>query len=224
MGLAKHAVLLPAVALLAGVTAALTQAAPAAAQVVTDTCYANTPFSFSVTSNTSVAQAVTNLPEGAPIPGKLPNGQVLSLVPGGANSDPPTYLAQENSGPTVVSFTNDATGKTINTGPGQTINASGPSWFSYDKTPAKPDYVPPGTTVLATGTYVADGETSQMFGPESEAALAEAGYHEPALIFVHGLLVMRFAVTSEGAPYVYSFSLLRGATQQNGCALLAGRG
>jgi hypothetical protein len=123
----------------------------------------------------------------------------------------------------VVSFTNDMTGKTINTGPGDPINASGPSWFSYDKTPAKPDYVPPGATVLATGTYVADGETSQMFGPNSETALTLAGHPEPALVFVHGLLVMHFAVTSAGAPYVYSFALLRGATQQNGCALLSGQ-
>jgi hypothetical protein len=219
---AKLAVLLPAVALLAGVVPAILQAAPAAAQTVTDTCYANTPFSFSVTSDTTVAQAVTNLSEGAPIPGKLPNGQILNLVPGGANSDPPNYLAQEDSGPTTVSFTNDTTGKTINTGPGDIINASGPSWFSYDKTPAKPDYVPPGATVLATGTYVADGETSQMFGPISEMALTLAGYHEPALIFVHGLLVMHFAVTTAGAPYVYTFSLLHGATQVNGCALLSG--
>jgi hypothetical protein len=220
---AKLAVFLPAVALLAALAPAVLQAAPAAAQTTTDTCYANTPFSFSVTSDTTVAQSVTNVAEGAPIPGKLPNGQVLNVVPGGANSDPPNYLAQEDSGPTTVSFTNDTTGKTINTGPGDPVNASGPSWFSYDKTPAKPDYVPPGATVLATGTYVADGETSQMFGPESETALADAGYHEPALIFVHGLLVMHFAVTSAGAPYVYSFALLRGATQQNGCALLAGQ-
>jgi hypothetical protein len=220
---AKQALLLPAVALLAGVAPVVAQAAPASAQTITDTCYASTPFSFSVTSDTTVAQAVTNLSEGAPIPGKLPNGHVLNVVPGGANSDPPTYLAQENSGPTVVSFTNDTTGKTINTGPGDPINASGPSRFSYDKTPAKPDYVPPGNTILATGTYVADGETSQMFGPVSEAALTQAGYHEPALVFVHGLLVMHFAVPSGGAPYVYSFSLLRGATQQDGCALLSGR-
>lgn len=219
---AKLAVFMPAVALLAGVGPAVAQAAPAAAQTVTDTCYANTPYAFSVTSDTTVAQTVTNLPEGAPIPGKQPNGRVLNVVPGGANSDPPTYLAQKDSGPTVVSFTNDTTGKTINTGPGDRINASGPSWFSYDKTPAKPDYVPPDTTILATGTYVADGETTQMFGPVSEAALTQAGYHEPALIFVRGLLLMHFAVPSSGAPYVYSFSLRRGATQVNGCALLSG--
>jgi hypothetical protein len=194
------AVLTPAAATQAKTAAtqaktAATQAKTAAAQDTTYTCYPNTPFSFNVASSDVVnKQVTTTLADGTPIPG----GFV-------AQSDPPSY-PNVTSGPLVESFTNETTQKTI------VRNVSGPNWFTYDPTPKVPG-------ALATGTYVATGNTYQLFGPLSEAALKAAGIHEPTLVFTSGLLVMRFVVTQEGA-YVTSFSLK--GTQQDGCALLSG--
>jgi hypothetical protein len=140
-------------------------------------------------------QVTTTIPDGTPIPG----GFV-------AQSDPPNYFPSKTTGSDVASFTNNTTQKTILHHEGGTL------WFTYDPTPQIPG-------ALATGTFVATGTTSELFGPKSEAALQAAGTPEPAVVFVSGLLVMRFAVDQSG-PYVTSFSL-RG-TQRNGCALLAG--
>ena len=199
----KFMMLLPIATLLALVApVAAAQAAPtgttAAAQATTTfTCYPNTPFSFTI-SNTTVSsnQVTTTIADGTPIPG----GFV-------AQSDPPNFLPSKTTGSDVASFTNNTTGKTI------LHHEGGTQWFTYDPTPKLPG-------VLATGTFVSTGTTSELFGPTSEAALEAAGIHEPALVLVSGLLVMHFAVDSSG-PYVTSFSL-RG-TQQNGCALLAGK-
>lgn len=195
----KLAVLLPIAALLAigaPATAAQAKTAATAQAAATYTCYPNTAAAFNV-SNSDVVnkQVTTTLADGTPIPG----GFV-------AQSDPPYYPTM-TSGPLVESFTNETTGKTI------VRNVSGPNWFTYDPAPQLPG-------ALATGTYVTTGTTYQLFGPMSEAALQAAGIHEPTLIFTTGLLVMRFAIDSTGA-YVTSFSLH--GTQQNGCALLAGR-
>lgn len=198
----KLALFLPAVTLVAiAAPAAAAQAATssthataAAAQATTYTCFPNTPRAFNI-SNTSVVdkQVTTPLADGTPIPG----GYV-------AHSDP-GYTAEKIAGPEVDSFTNETTGKTI------VRNDSGTNYYTYDPTPKVPG-------ALATGTFVATGPTAQLFGPQSEAALAAAGIHEPTLTFTNGLLVMHFAINSSGA-YVTSFSL-RGS-QQNGCALLS---
>jgi hypothetical protein len=197
----KFMMLLPIGTLLALVTpVAAAQAAPtattAAAQATTFTCYPNTPASFTI-SNTTVSsnQVTTTIADGTPIPG----GFV-------AQSDPPNFLPSKTTGSDVASFTNNTTGHTI------LHHEGGTQWFTYDPTPEVPG-------ALATGTFVSTGTTSELFGPQSEAALEAAGIHEPALVLVSGLLVMRFAVNQSG-PYVTSFSL-RG-TQRNGCALLAG--
>lgn len=197
----KFMMLLPIVTLLALVTPvaaahAATTSTTAPAQATTFTCYPNTPFSFTI-SNTTVSsnQVTTTIADGTPIPG----GFV-------AQSDPPNFLPSKTTGSDVASFTNNTTGHTI------LHNEGGTQWFTYDPTPKVPG-------ALATGTFVSTGTTSELFGPKSEAALEAAGIHEPALVLVSGLLVMRFAVDQSG-PYVTSFSL-RG-TQQNGCALLAG--
>jgi hypothetical protein len=194
---AKLAVLLPILALLAiAAPTATAQATTTAAQAVTYTCYPNTPFAFSITNSDVVNKEVTTtLADGTPIPGGFT-----------AQSDPP-YYPNMTKGPLVESFTNNTTGKTI------VRNVSGPNWFTYDPTPKIPG-------ALATGTYVATGVTYQLFGPMSEAALKAAGTPEPTLVFTSGLLVMHFAVDQSG-PYVTSFSLH--GTQQDGCALLAGR-
>jgi hypothetical protein len=198
----KFMMLLPVLTLLALVTpVAAAQAAgtgtTATAQDTTFTCYPNTPASFTVSSTTvSSNQVTTTIADGTPIPG----GFV-------AQSDPPNYLPSKTTGSDVASFTNNTTGHTI------FHNERGTQWFTYDRTPEVPG-------ALATGTFVSTGITSELFGPMSEAALEAAGIHEPALVLVSGLLVMRFAVDASGA-YVTSFSLH--GTQQNGCALLAGR-
>jgi hypothetical protein len=203
MRYAKLAALFSAVTLLAIVAPAATAQAATRApratadQATTYTCYPNTPLSFNVANSDVVnEQVTTTLPDGTPIPG----GFV-------AQSDPPSYPSV-TTGPLVESFTNETTQKTI------VRNVSGPSWFTYDATPKVPG-------ALATGTYVATGETYQLFGPLSEAALNAAGIHEPTLVFTNGLLVMRFVVPQAGEAYVTSFSLK--GTQQNGCALLSGR-
>lgn len=197
----KFMMLLPSVTLLALVTPvaaahAATTSTTAPTQATTFTCYPNTPFSFTI-SNTTVSsnQMTTTIADGTPIPG----GFV-------AQSDPPNFLPSKTTGSDVASFTNNKTGHTI------LHNEGGTQWFTYDPTPKVPG-------ALATGTFVSTGTTSELFGPRSEAALEAAGIHEPALVLVSGLLVMRFAVDQSG-PYVTSFSL-RGK-QQNGCALLAG--
>jgi hypothetical protein len=196
---AKLAVFLPIAALFAVVvpaTAAQAKTAATAQATTTYTCYPNTPAAFNVsTSNVVDKQVTTTLADGTPIPG----GFV-------AQSDPP-YYPTKTSGLLVSSFTNETTGKTI------VRNVSGPNWFTYDPTPRVPG-------ALATGTYVTTGTNAQLFGPMSEAALQAAGTSEPALVFTTGILVMRFAIDASG-PYVTSFSLH--GTQQNGCALLAGR-
>lgn len=196
---AKFMILLPIVTLAAVVTPVATAQATTGttAQAITFTCYPNTPFSFTVSNSEPVDNQVTStIPDGTPIPG----GFV-------AQSDPPNYLPSKTTGTDVASFTNNTTGKTI------LHNEGGSQWFTYDPTPKVPG-------ALATGTFVSTGTTSELFGPMSEAALAAAGTPEPAVVFVHGLLVMHFAVDASG-PYVTSFSL-RG-TQENGCALLAGK-
>lgn len=196
---AKLAVFLPIAALFAVVvpaTAAQAETAATAQDTTTYTCYPNTPAAFSVSSTDVVnKQVTTTLADGTPIPG----GFV-------AQSDPP-YYPTKTSGLLVDSFTNETTGKTI------VRNVSGPNWFTYDPTPQLPG-------ALATGTYVTTGTNAQLFGPMSEAALQAAGISEPTLVFTTGILVMHFAIDASGA-YVTSFSLH--GTQQNGCALLAGR-
>ena len=168
-----------------------------AQSAITFTCYPNTPAAFTVSNSTvSSNQVTTDIPDGTPIPG----GFV-------AHSDPPNYLANVTTGSDVASFTNNTTGFTI------LHHEGGSFWFTYDPKPKIPG-------VLATGTFVSTGVTSELFGPQSEAALAAAGTPEPAVVFVTGLLVMHIAVNSSG-PYVTSFSL-RG-TQVNACALLAGK-
>jgi hypothetical protein len=197
----KFVILLPIVTLLALVAPvaaaqATTTGTTTAAQAITFTCYPNTPFSFTVSNSEPVDnQVTTTIPDGTPIPG----GFV-------AQSDPPYYPSQ-TTGSDVASFTNNTTGRTI------LHNEGGSMWFTYDKTPKVPG-------ALATGTFVSVGTTSELFGPQSEAALEAAGTPEPAVVLVSGFLVMHFAVNASG-PYVTSFSL-RG-TQQNGCALLAGK-
>jgi hypothetical protein len=196
----KFVMLLPIAALVALVTPvavaqATTTGTAAPAQATTFTCYPDTPSSFTVSNSTvSSNQVTTTIADGTPIPG----GFV-------AQSDPPNFPSK-TTGSDVASFTNETTGHTILHHEGGTL------WFTYDPTPEVPG-------ALATGTFVATGVTSELFGPKSEAALQAAGIHEPALVLVSGLLVMRFAVDQSG-PYVTSFSL-RG-TQQDGCALLAG--
>jgi hypothetical protein len=196
---AKLAVFLPIAALFAVVvpaTAAQAKTAATAQATTTYTCYPNTPAAFNVsTSNVVDKQVTTTLADGTPIPGGF-----------AAQSDPP-YYPTKTSGLLVSSFTNETTGKTI------VRNVSGPNWFTYDPTPRVPG-------ALATGTYVTTGTNAQLFGPMSEAALQAAGTSEPALVFTTGILVMRFAIDASG-PYVTSFSLH--GTQQDGCALLAGR-
>jgi hypothetical protein len=194
----KLMMLLPIVTLLALITpVAAAQATPettAPAQAATYTCYPNTPFSFPV-SNSDVVnhQVTTTIADGTPIPG----GFV-------AQSDPPNFPSK-TTGSDVASFTNETTQHRI------LRHEGGTSWFTYDPTPKVPG-------ALATGTFVGTGIGSELFGPKSEAALEAAGFHEPTIVFVSGLLVMRFAVDQSG-PYVTSFSL-RG-TQRDGCALLA---
>jgi hypothetical protein len=139
-------------------------------------------------------QVTTTIPDGTPIPG----GFV-------AQSDPPNFPSK-TTGSDVASLTNETTQKAI------LNNEGGTSWFTYDPTPVVPG-------ALATGTFVATGTTSELFGPKSEAALEAAGIHESAVVLVNGLLVTHFAVDQEG-PYVTSFSLK--GTQQDGCTLLAG--
>jgi hypothetical protein len=192
----KFMMLLPIVTLVALVTPV------AAAQATTDaaapafTCYANTPAAFAVSNSTLVShQVTTTIPDGTPIPG----GFV-------AQSDPPNFPSM-TTGSDVASITNETTGHTI------TRYEGGTTWFTYDPTPQVPG-------ALATGTFVSTGISSELFGPKSEAALEAAGIHEPAVVLVDGLLVMRFAVDQSG-PYVTSFSLT--GTQQDGCALLAGK-
>lgn len=198
MGRAKLAMLLPVAALVAAVIpGGSAQAATTAAQATTFTCYPNTPAAFDFTSSAVVDKQVTTTPADGT---KLPGGYV-------AQSDPPNYFPSKTTGPLFDSFTNHKTQKTIYR------NDSGTTWFTYDPAPKVPG-------ALATGTFIGTGNGADSFGPKSLAALKAAGIHEPALVFVHGLLVMHFAVDSSG-PYVTSFSL-RG-TQQNGCALLAGR-
>lgn len=195
----KFMMLLPIVTLLALVTpvaaAQATTGTVTPAQASAFTCYPNTPSAFTV-SNTTVAsnQVTTTIPDGTPIPG----GFV-------AQSDPPNFPSK-TTGSDVASLTNETTQKTI------LRNEGGTSWFTYDPAPVVPG-------ALATGTFVSTGNTSELFGPKSEAALEAAGIHEPAVVLVSGLLVMHFAVDQEG-PYVTSFSL--NGTQQDGCALLAG--
>lgn len=197
----KFMMLLPVVTLVALVTPiaaaqATTTGTTASAQATTFTCFPNTPHSFTVSNSTvSSNQVTTTIADGTPIPG----GFV-------AHSDPPNFFPSKTTGSDVASFTNETTGHTI------LHNEGGTLWFTYDPTPEVPG-------ALATGTFVATGVTSELFGPKSEAALEAAGIHEPAVVFVSGLLVMRFAVDQSG-PFVTSFSL-RG-TQQDGCALLAG--
>jgi hypothetical protein len=193
--------LLPAATLLALVVPAAAVPAKTAAAAVpaqattTYTCFPGTPFAFGI-SNSSVVdkQVTTALADGTPIPGGF-----------AAHSDPP-YYAQKTSGPLVDSFTNETTQKTI------LRNDTGSTYFTYDPRPKM-------AGALATGTFVATGNSAQEFGPQSEAALHAAGIHEPTLVFTSGLLVMRFVISQSGA-YVTSFSLK--GTQQNGCALLAG--
>lgn len=203
MRLAKLAALVPFITLLtvgasagaarASVTAG--QASVTADQVTTYTCYPGTSSAFNISNSDVVNEEVTTtLADGTPIPG----GFV-------AQSDPPSY-PNVTSGPLVESFSNETTGKTI------VRNVSGSSYFTYDPTPKV-------AGALATGTFVATGNTFQLFGPNSEAALQAAGTPEPTLVFTSGLLVMRFVVEPDGNAYVTSFSL-RG-TQQNGCALLS---
>jgi len=197
----KFMMLLPIVTLLTFVTPVVTAQAAATgtaapAQATTFTCYPNSPSSFTISNTTvSSSQVTVTIADGTPIPG----GFV-------AQSDPPN-LPSKTTGSDVASFTNNTTGHTI------LHHEGGTQWFTYDPTPKVPG-------ALATGTFVSTGTTSELFGPKSEAALEAAGIHEPALVLVSGLLVMHFAVDQSG-PYVTSFSL-RG-TQQNGCALLAGR-
>ena len=192
----KFVMLLPIVTLVALATPAAAHATTGAnAQAPSFTCFPNTPSAFPVSDSTvSSNQVTTTIADGTPIPG----GFV-------AQSDPPNFPSK-TTGSDVASFTNETTQHTILHHEGGTL------WFTYDPTPQIP-----GT--LATGTFVATGTTSELFGPKSEAALEAAGIHEPAVVFVSGLLVMRFAVDQSG-PFVTSFSL-RG-TQQDGCALLAG--
>ncbi len=201
---AKLAMLLPvatlfAIAAPAAAAQARIAAAPAAAPAqaaTTYTCFPGTPFAFGISAGTVVnKQVTTTLADGTPIPG----GFV-------AHSDPP-YYAQKISGPLVDSFTNETTQKTI------IRNDTGSTYYTYDRRPKVPG-------ALATGTFVATGNSAQEFGPQSEAALRAAGIHEPTLVFTSGVLVMHFVVGQSGA-YVTSFSL-RG-TQQNGCARLLGR-
>jgi hypothetical protein len=194
---AKLALLLPVVPLISLVIPATAHAAVTASQATTAyTCYPSTPAAFNVTVSTVIdKQTTTTLKDGTPIPG----GNV-------AQSDPPNY-PNVTYGLLVQTFTNETTGKSI------TRNVSGTNWFTYDPTPIVPG-------ALATGTYVSTGPNAQLFGPMSEAALQSAGTPEPTLVFEKGLLVMHFVVASSGA-YVTSFSLK--GTQQNGCALLAGR-
>lgn len=195
----KFMMLLPVVTLVALVTpvaaAQATTGTPAPAQATTFTCFPGTPSAFTV-SNTTVSsnQTTTTIPDRTPIPG----GFV-------AQSDPPNFPS-ETTGTDVAAITNETTQKTI------IRNEGGTSWFTYDPAPVVPG-------ALATGTFVATGNTSELFGPKSLAALEAAGFHEPAVVFVSGLLVMHFAVDQEG-PFVTSFSLQ--GTQQDGCALLAG--
>jgi hypothetical protein len=194
---AKLAMLLPAAALVAAVVpAGAAHPTTSTAQPTVFTCYPNTPRAFDFTSTAVVdKQVTTTLADGT----KLPAGFV-------AQSDPP-YHPTKTSGLLIDSFTNQATQKTIYR------NDSGPVWFTYDPTPKVPG-------ALATGTFITTGKNADSFGPKSLAAFHAAGIHEPALAFVHGLLVMRFVIDSTG-PYVTSFSLK--GTQQNGCALLAGK-
>lgn len=194
---AKLAMLLPAAALAAAavVPAGAAHAARTAAQATTFTCYPNTPAAFEFSSSPVVdKQVTTTLPDGT----RLPGGFV-------AQSDPPNHPSK-TSGRLVDSFTNHTTQRTIYR------NDSGTTYFTYDPAPKVPG-------ALATGTFISTGNGADSFGPKSLAALHAAGIDEPALVFVHGLLVMRFVVDADG-PYVTSFSL-RG-TQQNGCARLAG--
>jgi hypothetical protein len=191
--------LLPVVTLVALVTpvaaAQATTGAAAPAQATAFTCYPNTPSAFTVSNSTVVNnQVTTTIADGTPIPG----GFV-------AQSDPPNFPSK-TTGSDVASLTNESTGHTIFNDEG------GTSWFTFDPAPVVPG-------ALATGTFVATGTSSELFGPKSEAALEAAGIHEPAVVLFSGLLVMHFAVDQEG-PYVTSFSL--NGTQQDGCALLAG--
>lgn len=195
----KFMMLLPIVTLLALVTpVAAAQASTGTAQpaqAAAFTCYPNTPSAFSVSDSTvSSNQVTTTIADGTPIPG----GFV-------AQSDPPNFPSV-TTGSDVASITNETTGHTIFNHEGGSI------WFTYDPAPQVPG-------ALATGTFVSTGTTSELFGPKSLAALEAAGIHEPAVVLVNGLLVMRFAVDQDG-PYVISFSL--NGTQQDGCALLAG--
>lgn len=193
---AKLALLLPAAALVAAVVPAAAAHATTAAEPTTFTCFANTPSAFIYTSTAVVdKQVTTTLPDGA----KLPAGFV-------AQSDPPNFPTK-TSGLLVDKFTNGTTQKAIYR------NDSATSYFTYDPTPVVPGAV-------ATGTYISTGNNAESFGPKSLAALEAAGIHEPTLVFVHGLLVMHFVVDSSG-PFVTSFSLE--GTQENGCALLAGK-
>jgi hypothetical protein len=165
---AKLAMLLPAAALVAAVVpAAAARATTTATQPTAFTCYPNTPLAFNFTSSAVVdKQVTTTLADGT----KLPAGFV-------AQSDPP-YYPTKTSGLLIDSFTNETTQKTIYR------NDSGTNWFTYDPTPKVPG-------ALATGTFITIGSNAESFGPKSLAPLQAAGIHEPALVFVHGLLVMQ---------------------------------
>lgn len=193
MGRRKIAALLSAAMVAAVVPAGTAHAA----QASTFTCYPGTAKAFDYTSTAVVdEQVTTTLADGT----RLPAGVV-------ARSDPP-YYPTKTSGRLIDAFTNQATGKTIRR------NDSGTNWFTYDPAPKVPG-------ALATGTFISVGDGADSFGPKSLAALKAVGIREPTLVFVHGLLVMRFVIDADG-PYVTDLSL-RG-TQRNGCALLSGRG
>lgn len=192
-----RAALLSVAALAAAVLpATAAHADPGTAQATAFTCYPGTAKAFDYTSTAVVdEQATTTLPDGT----RLPAGYV-------AQSDPP-YHPTKTSGRLVDAFTNLSTQRVIRR------NDSATSWFTYDPAPTVPG-------ALATGTYISAGSNAESFGPKSLAALKAAGTPEPTLVFVRGLLVMRFVIDAEG-PYVTSFALK--GTEQNGCALLSGR-
>jgi hypothetical protein len=108
---------------------------------------------------------------------------------------------QRVTGPLVLIFKNDKTGKKV----------------IRDVSGSTTTIVAPGPNQTLVGTEEGTGNNWWAFGPKSKSNTGE-----PGLIFTSGFIFTRFVVDlTTGVGVSQSFTLGSGASQVNGCALLA---